>query len=166
MLGTAQHGDKEITVQAELFAAIFKRERGALDLPGLWIEDLSTGPSTAILHKSRKYLQAYERTVFQVTTAEIAGGMRDRRVKELLNGSVELSVLFADRDDARYLAGCVVDGLPSAHRRRIGGIRRAGGLCPREGRKHNQHGEAEKQNPRDEDAKPGKLHELRLRAGN
>ena len=92
--------------------------------------------------------------------------MGDGRVKELLNGSVKLSVLFADLDDGLYLAGCVVDGLPSAHRRRRAGVQRRRGLRPRERRKPDQRGEAEKQNPGNGDAKPGKCHGLRLRAGN
>lgn len=164
MLGAAEHGDEEVTVQAQLFAAVFKRERGAIDFAGLGIEDLSTGPPAAILHKSRHDLEAHERAVFQVPAAEVAGGMRNRGIKELLDGSEELSVLFADLDDARYLARRIVDGLPSAHWGWLHGIRRGEVLRQCERKRSSQRGDGEKQHPGD-DAEPGKGHELRLRAG-
>jgi hypothetical protein len=39
--------------------------------------------------------------------------MRNGRVEEFFNGSVKLSVLFANGDDGLDLAGVVVNGLPT-----------------------------------------------------
>src|SRR5271163_1187274 len=108
MLGAAEQGNEKVAMQAELFAAVFKSDRGAINFAGFRIEDLTAGPFAPVLvaavgHKIPEYPQAHERTVFQIAGAKVASGMRNRRVEQLLNGSVEFSIIFADLNDGLEL---------------------------------------------------------------
>ena len=84
---------------------------------------MAAAPSVAVFRESPKHLQANERAIFQVSAAEIAGGIRNGRIDKRLNVSEERAGLFTNDDDRPHFAGVIVNGLPSSDWRIIGRLR-------------------------------------------